>query len=80
MNDYCFDDNTAYICISYSLSSPTTTLSMDEGDDDEHKGIYCSSWDTKMNKLLDKWIKSSVSLQRYEFDIFVSSIPSVSTI
>jgi hypothetical protein len=42
MNDGSYDDSTAYVCRSCSILSPTATLPMDEGDDDEYKEIYRS--------------------------------------
>jgi hypothetical protein len=62
INDDYYDDDTAYICRSCSVSSSTTTLPMDEGDDDdEHKEIYRSSSNSKINRLISKSQKSSVS-------------------
>jgi hypothetical protein len=54
MNNDSYDDNTACICRSCSVSSSTATLPMDEGNDDEHKEIYRSPWNAKMNRLLNK--------------------------
>jgi hypothetical protein len=61
INDDYYDDDTAYICRSCSMSS-TTTVPMDDGDeDDEQKEIYRSSSNSKINRLLSKSQKSNVN-------------------
>ena len=54
MNNDSYDDNTTYICRSCSVSLSTATLPVDEEDYDEHKEIYLSAWNAKMNRLLNK--------------------------
>lgn len=61
LNDDYYDDDTAYICQTCSISSATSGP-MDEGDDDDdqHKEIYRSSSNSKINRLLSKSQKSNV--------------------
>ena len=61
-NDY-YDDDSAYICRTCSMSSSTTTLPMDEGDDDDelNKEIYRSSSNSKINRLISRSQKSNQS-------------------
>ena len=64
-DDY-YDDDSAYICRSCSISSSTMTLPVDEIDDDneqqQHKEIYRSSSNSKMQRFMSKSQKSSVSI------------------
>ena len=64
INDDYYDDDLAYICRSCSMTSTTTTttLTLDGGDDDdEHKEIYRSSSNLRINRLPSKLRKLNVS-------------------
>jgi hypothetical protein len=76
MTDDYYDDDSAYICRSCSISSSSsstiattiTSLPIDEGDDDDEqnqKEIYRSSSISKMNRLVNRSQKSSVSSQLF---------------
>jgi hypothetical protein len=63
LNDDYYDDDTAYICRTCSISSSISTLPMDEGDDDDdQKEVYRSSSISKVNRFIDKSQKSNVSV------------------